>query len=381
MRVLFDLVTVSRVTGAGEFVRRVAHGLMEEAGSTDIVFAYDSRRISHAYPDLEPELLESRGYEVVDVAEKNIAEIADRHAADIFFIGCAQFWTRVQGIEDVRCRVVCVIHDLAAEEKSSSFVELWAYLWEGKARFLYHWLLNSLRIKDSLSIQPLVNLSHRNNQVQFIAVSEYTRTSLHYHYGIPKEKISVVYSPERLFAGSGNIENAELRNLVESGKRFYLIVNAGKRMKNAGQAIRAFKRFAAERNDICLVTVGSVPKAFEGHVTLPFLCESDLEQAYANCYALVYPSLFEGFGYPPMEAMKYSKPVLCSNVCSMPEILESAPLYFSPFYTTDIYRSLELLDDRYSSLEERSAAQYAKIKNLQQDGLHKLLDMLRSGNL
>lgn len=378
MKVLFDLVTVSRVTGAGEFVRRVAHGLMEETKSSDIIFVYDSRRLSHAYPDLEPDLLGSRGYEIADVADKSIAEIADQYAADVFFIGCAQFWTRVRGIEDVKCRVVCVVHDLAAEEKQSNFIELWAYMWEGKAKFLCHWLRNALKIKDSLLLRPLVNLSHKNDQVQFMAVSEYTRTSLHYHYDIPEEKIGIVYSPERLFARRGSIENADLKRLVESGRRYYLIVNAGKRMKNAGQAIRAFRRFASEHGDVCLVTVGSIPKLYEGHVSLPFLCESDLEQAYANCYALLYPSLFEGFGYPPLEAMKYSKPVLCSNVCSMPEILGSAPLFFSPFYATDIYRALEQLDSKYLSLAERSAEQYAVVRNLQQESLRALLDMMES---
>ncbi len=55
-----------------------------------------------------------------------------------------------------------------------------------------------------------------------------------------------------------------------------------------------------------------------------------LRHLYANAAALVYPSLYEGFGIPPLEAMTVGCPVICSNVSSIPEVVGDAGLYFDP---------------------------------------------------
>jgi glycosyltransferase involved in cell wall biosynthesis len=105
-----------------------------------------------------------------------------------------------------------------------------------------------------------------------------------------------------------------------------------------------------------------------------------LEQAYAHCHALIYPSLFEGFGYPPVEALRHSKPVLCSDVCSMPEVLGDAPIYFSPFYETGIFQAIQQLEamdkEAYARLCTRSHQQYERIAERQKRDLVTLLDML-----
>ena len=149
-----------------------------------------------------------------------------------------------------------------------------------------------------------------NNDADIITVSNYTKRSLNYNYPLLRNKVHVLSSPlKEVSAGDADIKNDDLRDLINHNEKYFLTIGYGKKM-------------------------------FENHIPLPFLSMSDLEHAYKNCHVLLYPSLFEGFGYPPLEAMRYGKPVICSNVCSMPEVLENAPIYFSPIYETDMFSAL-----------------------------------------
>ena len=114
------------------------------------------------------------------------------------------------------------------------------------------------------------------------------------------------------------------------------------------------------------------------HIDIPFLSESDLEQAYHHAYALVFASYFEGFGYPPIEAIKHGTPVVASNVTSIPEILGEAGVYFSPFYPADLYRALRLVIENRDIRKSEIERQVGKIRQRQQEDLHKLVDQILS---
>ena len=77
--------------------------------------------------------------------------------------------------------------------------------------------------------------------------------------------------------------------------------------------------------------------------------------------------------------MKYSKPVLSSNVCSMPEILQEAPIWFSPFFATDIYKAIDTLRQAdYEQLCQRSYARYLEVSERQRADLAKLVGLILS---
>ena len=67
----------------------------------------------------------------------------------------------------------------------------------------------------------------------------------------------------------------------------------------------------------------------------------ELERYYSDSAALVYPSIYEGFGLPPLEAMSYGCPVISSNAGSMPEVLGDAASYFDPMSTDSISSAIE----------------------------------------
>lgn len=92
---------------------------------------------------------------------------------------------------------------------------------------------------------------------------------------------------------------------------------------------------------------------------LGFLSDEALAAVYQHCQAVIYPSLYEGFGIPLLEAFTFNKPVLCSHVTSLPEVAGDAALYFNPRKPAEIMHAIEtLLDD--SALEERLTAEGRK---------------------
>jgi glycosyltransferase involved in cell wall biosynthesis len=69
--------------------------------------------------------------------------------------------------------------------------------------------------------------------------------------------------------------------------------------------------------------------------------DNDLAKLYSSATALIYPSLYEGFGLPPLEAMKYGCPVIASNAASIPEICHDSAIYFDPLNTEQISTTIE----------------------------------------
>ena len=161
-------------------------------------------------------------------------------------------------------------------------------------------------------------------------------------------------------------------------EKYYLLISANSPIKNAVKAIAAFKDFIKiyNINDIKIVTIGYGKTVFNQHIDLPFLSKSDLENAFKNAFALIYPSLFEGFGYPPMEAMKYGTPVASSNVCSIPEVLGDAAAYFSPIYETDFIKAYKNIYENRHLYSQKAKERYVVVNDRQKRDLENLIDLI-----
>jgi glycosyltransferase involved in cell wall biosynthesis len=178
-----------------------------------------------------------------------------------------------------------------------------------------------------------------------VAVSEYTRrhflaTFPHY----PPDRISVVYQASR-FASAPNrhARPTRLGHLRPDG--FWLAVCTLEPRKNLERLVRAYARLAAELGTVPpLVLAGGrgwltdpLERALEeplrrGLVSrLGYVSDAELEWLYANCFAFAFPSLFEGFGLPVVEAMSLGAPVVVSNSTSLPELVGDAGLQVDPW--------------------------------------------------
>lgn len=406
MNILIDFLTFSSRTGAGEYQRRVVLELLKRVeriqADTHLYALYDSNK-GIAYDDLSVGKVKQLTY--VDCCHDGIDDIVKKYNIDRFYIGGSFFVKDYPEIASVGCDVILVNHDCYGQETWHNKLNLYLYMTspEGempigskKYSFLYKIpMLGKLLSRfDRFSyayirhngnemyrgllniLKPSIELIKNNKRAKVVVVSEYSKTSLHFYFDIPLHRIYVLYSPERIIAEVTS-ENETVKNLLLDKKKYYVMVSAGRAEKNPYKAIKAFRKYASINRNAYLVTLGYPRKEFENHIPLSFLNDADLAELYKNCYALLYPSYFEGFGYPPIEAMHYGKPVLSSNATSMPGILGDAPIYFCPLYESAIFGALtELTDDNYSFYSEKSKECYQRVHDRQERDLEKLLDMI-----
>jgi glycosyltransferase involved in cell wall biosynthesis len=184
---------------------------------------------------------------------------------------------------------------------------------------------------------------------QIITISHLTRQDLLNYYQVEKDKIRVIY-PGALPAIPGN--DLELPRF-QHGKPFILYVgtrNQGyKNFKNLLLAYCISKKISKEFDLICfgsrpfnkkekrlMARLGCADSVFQ-------ISGSDnlLRDIYASTSAFIYPSLYEGFGLPPLEAMAYGCPVLASAAGAIPEVLGEAAEYFDPLEPESIASSIE----------------------------------------
>ncbi|MCH5311272.1 MAG: glycosyltransferase [Prevotella sp.] len=402
MNILFEFITVSKKTGAGEYHRRVFYAMMDkirkENSNINVYCLYDSS-LGIAYEDLKPDVLQKEfGVTFLDMHQHSLSSLVSNYKIDNFFIACSHYLAFNKQIGDIRCPCICVIHDLCDQEFSDSLLGItiqlekpdyqfdtntdggWKVYYKMNAptmKFVRWFLGLRRRNKKDCRKENILALFKNNPQTKIVTVSEYTRNSVNYYLGVDKKKIDVLYSPERVYTDtSDKIENATLRDIISNKKKYYFFPGAGRGGKNPQKMIRVFRKFAEQNPECYLVTTGYPTKRFENHIPLSFLSDSDLSNAYKHCYAFLYPSYFEGFGYPPLEAMRYGKPIIASNVTSIPEILGDAAVFCSPFYASDIYRALNMLECNYHHYVSLAIKRFTEIHNRQESDLNKLINKI-----
>jgi glycosyltransferase involved in cell wall biosynthesis len=121
-------------------------------------------------------------------------------------------------------------------------------------------------------------------------------------------------------------------------EKFFLYIGNAYPHKNLEFLIAVFKDFLKTNPDFYLVLVGTynyfyqqLEKFTDKHVVFAgFIPDKKLASYYRQAHAYIFPSLYEGFGLPPLEALAHQTPVLSSSTSCLPEILEDAVLYFDP---------------------------------------------------
>ena len=176
-------------------------------------------------------------------------------------------------------------------------------------------------------------------------VSEFSKKDILNHYKTDPEKISVVYSAAKeIFQPvTGEIAEATKEKYTDRAE-YFLYIGAIHPRKNLVNLLKAFSIFKKRlKSNMKLVLAGRLAwkydsfiqnlkkyKFKEDVIMLGYLSEDELVKITGSAYALVYPSLLEGFGVPVLEAMKCHVPVITSSGSSMEEIAKDAALYADP---------------------------------------------------
>lgn len=208
-----------------------------------------------------------------------------------------------------------------------------------------------------------------------IADSECTKRDLVNYWKINPDKVKVIYCgifKEELYNNLS--DKYEIKNLANC--KYLLSVSGLDKNKNQDGLLKAFSEFKHKYRDfdIKLVLTGPIRDAniaFEVHdknisddiVYTGYVSDEELVWLYKNAYAFIYPSFFEGFGLPILEAMKSGCPVMCSETTSMPEVGGEAAEYFNPYDVDSIVDTIERVvfnENKMNEMKKKSIVQAEK---------------------
>lgn len=193
-----------------------------------------------------------------------------------------------------------------------------------------------------------------------ISASESTKRDLLRFHLIPEERISVVYrglNRERFKPDSSGSSNITQRYRLSPLHRYVLHISSEAPRKNVDGLIKAFHRLKTndEFSDVKLLKAGNPQyqrdrkKSLklirqlglqEDVIFLGYVPEEDLPELYNIAELFVFPSFYEGFGLPALEAMACGTPVITSNSSSLPEIVGNAAIMVNPYNISDLAEAM-----------------------------------------
>jgi len=188
-------------------------------------------------------------------------------------------------------------------------------------------------------------------------VSEYSKWDISQHYNIPLDSITVTYNgvAEDFFEISPQEKNLFRQELTQ-GIPYFVFVGTASRRKNVANILRSFDTFRAKGYKAKLVFAGinkhldknmkSILRNMqfsEDVIFTGYIDTVDLNKIISSSCALLYPSIFEGFGVPIIEAFACGTPVITSNRTSMPEVAGDAALLVNPSSIQEIAFAMESL--------------------------------------
>ena len=330
------------------------------------------------------EVIKAKDISLYDINNSDIEEIIRKSGANRIFSAIP----KSSIINLTSCQVIGTVHDLRFLELPHDSIY---YKYSGKSGFASVKDKLFFFIKTCFPEYAKKRLIERyrevivNSPMTIITDSDHTKYEiLSYIPGASKKHIRVFYPPNT----SLKIEHRRSKEV----EKYFLSVSGRVWSKNILRSIIAFDNLVSFGliTDVKYKITGAILSDFKYKVKNPtafefmgYVDDDELEKLYSNAYAFVYPSFSEGFGYPPLEAMRYKVPVISSPFTSIAQVIDSGALYFNPFSVEEIMnRMLMILTEDYHSIySERGYHQYLKVKERQDKDMDSLIDFLISKDL
>ena len=253
--------------------------------------------------------------------------------------------------------IVSTLHDIGFER----FPELYS-----KTEVRYH------RHSARLAIR-------RANRI--LTVSEFSKREIMEVYNIPENKIVVThlgYDPEKYHPEASSSDVSGAMNNYRLSRPFFIYIGRVEEKKNIVNLIHAFSIFKGWRgigDPIKLFLAGSygygikrikaeiVARKMEDHIVMPgYVPDEELPGLLASAEALVFPSRYEGFGLPIIQAQASGTPVLTSNTASMPEVGGDGALYVNPDASEQIAQGMKRIVDEANLRDQLRLAGFENVK-------------------
>lgn len=246
---------------------------------------------------------------------------------DVLFLPNIQFVSVSE-----KCKIITTIHDISFE-RYPEFYTARARLWQ-----------------KAVDPKNLCKKSHR-----IISVSQNTKNDLVNIYGIAQEKIQVIYSgiSERFRPIDDKNILGDVKKKYFLPENFVLYLGNLEPRKNIDSIITIFQRNKIPQQTHLVIAganawkykqLYAMAEKLRGRIHfIGYVDETDKPALYSLSQAFLYPSYYEGFGFPPLEAMACGAPVIASNISSLPEITNNASILVDPYNVNDIASAVNAL--------------------------------------
>jgi glycosyltransferase involved in cell wall biosynthesis len=282
----------------------------------------------HAAPALNTIRVHAVGWpgQSLHLWEQFSLPLAARHGRLVSLAGSAPLLAR---------RASAMIHDAAVFDRPEAYAPLFRTWY----RFLFR------------------RLARRGTQL--LTVSAFSRRRLARALGVEEDRIAVVPEGSDHLAGVAPDERVLARLGLRSGD-FLLAVASDNATKNLPALVAAFGRGGAALPSRLVVAGGRNERVFAdaqgqadppGVVRAGPVSDGELKALYGHATALMFPSTYEGFGLPPLEAMTCDCPVAAADAAAIPEVCGDAALYFDPASVEAMTASMERLGNDASLRE------------------------------
>lgn len=391
MNLLFNLTAVqpihsAKFHGGGSYGEVIFWALVKRGAAFSCT--YDSKKY------LDPTIVEAckeKNIPLFDINEKTPQQIIDENGIDTFY-------TPLYSLEkkwDINVKdFVFTWHGVRALEMQYSwagigFTKKMGQKFEALVRYRESWKKYFYKPK----YQALANRMAASakdgceKKVRAITVSEHSSASIKAFFPeLMDLEIPVFYSPMTEYEPEGFLPPGAV------AKKYFLLTSGARWEKNNLRAAKAFDELVGmyegqgKSFDFKMVITGATnARAYLRHlkhkdrfVLLGYVENKELEFLHQNAYAFVFPSLNEGFGYPPVQSMRYGVPVAASGTTSIPEVCGDAVLYFDPYSISEIKnRMVQLLDSHiYADFAARAPKRYAEVHQRQARDLERAVDFI-----
>ena len=267
------------------------------------------------------------------------------------------------------CKTVVTIHDLSFEHVKDIFT---------KKEY----------IKDKLLV------SHAAKKADMVVtVSEFSKQDISTTYKVDSSKIEVIYNavdPDFRVISESDELRAKVRSKFGIGDhKFIVCVSNLQPRKNIPRLIRAFSKYAEHfEGENKLVLVGKkawmydeieqcVSDSKDKVILTDYVEKDELVALFNESSGCIYPSIFEGFGIPPLEALSCGTAVAASDIPVMREVLGDSALFFDPMDEDDIARSIKILLETSPAVDSEIVGRYSWKKSA--DKLKELYKKIYTG--
>lgn len=393
--ILFDLTamepnaTGSKFHGAAEYAKNIFWCLTNCFGDIKLDCIYSKDSILDTCKTIAASKLEIKYLKIH--SHSDISEILSTNKYSAFFSALAYDYCDI--VLPPNTKFVYAIHGLRITEKPFDRYMLYYDNINllNLVNYIKKFIFSKKNAKEYINrIERLISVT--SNRCIITASNHSKYSILHMCKNVKAADIKVYHAPTGIRMGSVDCDTENSEDISRLGiteKKYFLLVSCNRWIKNTYRAVKAFDLLYSENsllNDYKVVLLGITDKCKfvkkiknkEKFVLEGYVDDAFLQELYKKAFAFVYPSLNEGYGYPPIESMKHNTACLCSTATSIIEVCQDAACYFNPYDIQETQnRIYQILDDDIRNTYIRNGRRrYKEVNEKQKQDLYKICERI-----